>query len=347
MNFLVAGLAILLVTASRCNICIVIASDQAGITIGVPEIGQPPAPRSRVSSDADAAASPTAATNQGDHASAEIADVQDFSSLGRLSADSSQAGTDVRTLSVEPSSVPLLPADRPAWIGSPPDLTSKQHRVFVGSSPESSVESAEQSLDASMEAALKDYVNLHVLMKKGAAEILPLTADYARKNLLEDSEGYLAELKTSQGPMFQKWVVLLVSPEQREQILVWHREAMQRQRLGGIGAALLLLLGGTGTAHLILSRSKNRYAVMPQPADLPPASPVIVKRSGGFLRTVALTTIALALAVPTIWFMKSLKTPVSPRERVSVEVRQPSERSIRFLKHRMSHDIRWKIQERD
>ncbi|MCC7337051.1 MAG: hypothetical protein IT422_18320 [Pirellulaceae bacterium] len=162
-------------------------------------------------------------------------------------------------LSVEPGTPQMLPDDAPAWVGSLPDLTDDDHRLFVGGHIAESASEAAEGLDTPLVAAVNQYIDAHLLQRKGAARSLSgkITADYIWKNLIDERTGYTARLNTPGQPMFQKWVTVSITPEQRAAILRWDREALQRERLAPIGLGLVSLLGGVGLLHLILRRGNR------------------------------------------------------------------------------------------
>lgn len=340
-------LAIALLVASRTTVCVVIAADQESLAAAQAGGEKSADTEPPTAAAAEATESRTTDSNPIDKPAAEISDNSDWSKLNITADDASPSSGSIRTLSVEPGSVPLLPADKPAWVGSPPDLSSKQHRVFVGSSPEATPEAAEQSLDAAIEVALREYIDAHVLNESGASARLPITADYARKNLLLEPAGYLAELTTSDGPMFQKWVILEVSPEQREQFNVWHIEAIQRTRLGKIGFGLLLLLTSTGSAHLILSRRNRFSAPPPRAVDTPPMAVSKPKRPRSLFRSAALTVCLLAVAVPAVRAFRGHNSFESRESRTSVEVRHEAHRAKAAVNQLRAKALRPKHREKD
>jgi hypothetical protein len=156
-------------------------------------------------------------------------------------------------LSIEPGSEPLLPEDAPAWIGALPETTGAVHRVHVGGQIADSPEEAAQLLDEALVHALNRYLEQSVLEPRGALAGLRkrLTPDYIWKNLIDDPAGYTARLNTSGTPLFQKWVTLSITPEQRDIIIAWNREALQQQRLAPVGLGMLGLLGSVGLLHII------------------------------------------------------------------------------------------------
>ncbi|MGN6548063.1 MAG: hypothetical protein ACTHK7_23715 [Aureliella sp.] len=236
-----------------------VGSSDNELTAAMPEAGTPPAP---------AATSKPEPTSQ-----------------------STDVDTDqVRELSVSPELKPLLPADRPAWVGAPPDLSnSHRHRLFVGSLPSSSIEEAEATLDQPMVTAVRGYIDEQVLGGHGANE-LDITADFIRHNLLDRSTDYVAELSTSSGPMYQKWVVLEITPEQRQYFIEAHRQVQQRKRMVALGLGVAAVMGLMGSAHLAFNRRRRRYVQAVQPvvhAPLHHLEPEAPQRSGRLLWTLA------------------------------------------------------------
>lgn len=159
-------------------------------------------------------------------------------------------------LSVEPGSQPILPANRPAWIGADPDYTGDIHRLYVGSTAVSEREEVDSALDFALITAVNRYLEDKVLQKGGSASDLLLDASYIRRNLINEAHGCVLELSTSSGPMYQKWVTIEITPEQREQLQQRYREALQRQRMVPLGTGLAGILGLVGLSHLIL-RSRH------------------------------------------------------------------------------------------
>ncbi len=203
---------------------------------------------------------PEMAAKSVDSTSKFSSEVTSESGLPLLSTSASQTGDDSpQELSVEPGTQPLLPADRPAWIGAVPDFTSDIHRIHVGSSITRNPDEADSLLDVPLVEALRDYVDMQVLDRSGAALDLQrkLTADYVRKNLIDDPSGYVVELNTAGIPMFQKWVTISVTPEQRREIVKWDREATQLKRLLPIGMGMLGLMGFVSLSHLVLKGRKQ------------------------------------------------------------------------------------------
>lgn len=254
------------------------AQDNTGLHAAQPDAGSPPIPPS-------SAAPPTAAAPEAEGVG-EVAEATEFNSVDSSpqaaapQAAASQAET-VRTLSVEPRTRPLLPANSPAWITAAPDYSSAIHRIPIGSLPTSRADETEGGLDEPLLAALYEYVDTQVVQQPGASQKLhsQLSVNYIRRNLIEDPAGYTAELTTSNGPLYQKWVMLSVTAEQRSQLKKWHREAVQRERLAPLGLGVVATIGFIGLLHVLLrqlyglpkpkSLSSQNYVALPihaQPA---------------------------------------------------------------------------------
>ncbi len=165
-------------------------------------------------------------------------------------------------LSIEPGTLPLMPQDAPAWIGAAPELNDDVHRLFVGGLIADNPADAAELLDAPLVEAVNQYIDHTVLQRTGASSELvkKVTADYIWKNLIDERAGYLAELTTSGQSMYQKWVIVSITPQQRMEIERWERLAQQQERLAVVGLGLAGLLGCVGLLHVLLSgfRSQNK-----------------------------------------------------------------------------------------
>lgn len=166
-------------------------------------------------------------------------------------------------LSVEPGTQPLLPADRPAWIGADPDYSGEVHRLYVGSTAVTDPEEVDTALDVPLLAALRNYLDDQVLNSLGAADGLNLNEAFIRRNLIPDPEGVVLKLNTSGEPMYQKWVAVEVTPTQRDMFRQWYREAVQRDRMKPLVASLAGLLGLVGLTHLLLRRKHGLPSSQP------------------------------------------------------------------------------------
>jgi hypothetical protein len=247
---------------SPVSIHVVIAQDAPQFVVAPADPGDPPAPP------------PAPATPSEVNSEAEIGQllpndqaVTEPAGGGQLPADPDS----VRTLSVEPGVRPMLPADRPAWVGAPPDYATPQHYLYVGSLPTTDERDADEALDEPLIAAVRNYIDQEVVNEPGAAFRMPVDAAFIRRNLIDDPSGYVCELATSQGSMFQKWVTVRVTPEQRELFANWHTQAVQRARLAPLGIGLVAVLTLVSLVHMALGRhgasplpSINQHA--PEPA---------------------------------------------------------------------------------
>lgn len=166
-------------------------------------------------------------------------------------------------LSVEPGTQPLLPADRPAWIGADPDYSGEVHRLYVGSTAVTDPEEVDTALDVPLMAALRNYLDDQVLNSLGAADGLNLNEAFIRRNLIPGPEGVVLKLNTSGEPMYQKWVAVEVTPTQRDMFRQWYREAVQRDRMKPLVASLAGLLGLVGLTHLLLRRKHGLPSSQP------------------------------------------------------------------------------------
>ena len=287
---------------SPINIRIVIAQDAPEVVVAPADPGEPPAPPQAPTTPEVAIAAPTYALAetatpidlpsetplQTPEVPATPSEVSSDADIGKLipsdepqpepiSSEQPKADPDsVRTLSVEPGLRPILPADRPAWVGAAPDYTSAQHHLYVGSLPTSDESDADEALDEPLIAAVRNYIDQEVVNEHGASSRMPIDAEFIRRNLIDDPSGYMCELATSQGAMFQKWVTVRVTPEQREQFAQWHTEASQRMRLTPLGLGLVSALALVSLSHMVLRR---RHGAKPLPfVNQQPIEPAVVVR---------------------------------------------------------------------
>ncbi len=165
-----------------------------------------------------------------------------------------------RPLSVEPGKQPLLPADRPAWVAAPPDLSSAVHRLFVGSELVGDPQEADRGLDGPLVQSLRKYIDEQITERPGMADRIDITADFIRKNLMQPDVSYVAELSTSVGPMYQKWVILEITPEQREILRGMVVATIQRERFAPIGLGAFGVLAAIALVHWLSRRRARRYS---------------------------------------------------------------------------------------
>ncbi len=181
-------------------------------------------------------------------------------------------------LSIEPGTQPMMPQDAPAWIGAASEVDGDVHRLFVGGLIADNESDATELLDAPLVEAVNQYIDRTVLQRSGASSELvkKVTADYIWKNLIDDRAGYMAELTTSGQTMYQKWVTVSITPQQRLEIERWERLAQQQERLAVVGLGLAGLLGCVGLLHLILTGFRSQPTKQPSDHGQLP--------SGGVLR---------------------------------------------------------------
>lgn len=200
-----------------------------------------------------------------------------------------------RRLSVEPSNS-LLPADRPSWIGSEPDFKSSTHRFVVASIPTAREDEVDINLDASLVEALSSYA-IEQLGDDRAGQLLAshLSSAFIRTNYIDDKTSYTAELSTTGGSMYQKWVMVEISPEQQELLKTWYQERIQRERIVPLAVAFVGFLGLVGITNLWFRRSASRNPQAPMMQVIQPAAKGgCCGKRGGWGYAVA---IAIAIAV--------------------------------------------------
>ncbi|MEZ6135584.1 MAG: hypothetical protein R3C53_11810 [Pirellulaceae bacterium] len=249
-------------------------ADHSRLIAEYPDAGSPPMPLEQVEPQQQFAAENTAedapvldSDQQGSHANAPPAEVPSDDQLEPVVAPSTpgvaevtelldEPTAQVRELSVEPGSRPLLPDDLPAWTTAAPDFSSSTHYFVVSSLPTSTLDEVDEALDEPLLAAVEDYIE-HQLVHEDYASFdmrSQITVDYIRRNLINEPAGYVAELSTSNGPMYQKWVSVSVSQPQQQQFRSWYRAAQQRKRMVPLAVGLLALLAGVSVMHLVLRR---------------------------------------------------------------------------------------------
>ena len=224
------------------------------VVASLPDEGQPPAPSIDVAATSETIA---AAAKVEPAPSAEVATTEQVEQI----ADK-PAPTEVRELSIEPvlEKRPMLPADRPAWVGAPNDTSERIHRLYVASFTANTAEKveADEMLDAPLVAAVQRYLG-ETLFPNDESLPLPITPEFVRHNLLDKSTSYVAAMTTQSGTEYQKWVVLQISPEHREYFTQLLREHKQRHRLAALGTGLAGLLGVTALLNFGFNRRRRRY----------------------------------------------------------------------------------------
>lgn len=201
-------------------------------------------------------------------------------------------------LSVEPGAT-LLRADRPAWISNEIDLKSATHRFVVSSFPTARESEIDSNLDLCLEEAARSYAN-QLLNDEQAGDMLAahLSSAFVRTNLLDDRTSYLAELSTTGGAMFQKWVMVEVTKEQQEQIRTWYHEQIQRKRLIPLAVGLTGFVVLIGAGNLLFRRSagKSQQSSMMKVVGKSPAATCCGKRGGwGYAFAIVIAIVVAAL----------------------------------------------------
>ncbi|GAB5402512.1 MAG: hypothetical protein Aurels2KO_07430 [Aureliella sp.] len=192
---------------------------------------------------------------------------------------------EARELSVAPGGDPLLPEEAPQWVGATPRLDAGTHTLVVSSMATVKRARVDAELDMPLCKTVMDYVQNDLIAGSSDVDLRHyVTADYIRKNLIDQPEGYVAEIATSNGPMYQKWVKVNVTPEQQKQLKAWYAEAVQGERLPPIGFGLAGLLGVVGLAHLVLRR---KHAPATGPVEVDASIQPAAKSSAGIVGTLA------------------------------------------------------------
>lgn len=220
----------------------------------------------------------------------------------------------VRTLSIEPG-VRMLPEDRPAWVGAAPDYSAAIHHLYVGSLPTSSQSDIDESLDAPLVEAVRTYIDQEVVNERNASINMPIDAKFIRRNLIDEPSGFVCEISTSQGAMFQKWVAVHITPEQRKLFAKWHTEASQRSRLAPIGLGLVSILALVSLSHVVLRR-RHGAGNLPFVNRHSPEPEVVVRRSRSWTAFMVLVFL-LFLMIPAFFMFAALmlvRTHVSTAE---------------------------------
>ena len=317
---------------------VAIGQEGTFIQLNPPAEGAPPTPGRASTLGQASTESIVAEISSEDLGEAELESVieENASSAENLVQENAEGVGQVE-LSVEPGSQPLLPGsrpllpeNRPAWVGADPDYSGKNHRLFVGSLPMAKQSEADRGLDEPMMAAFNAYLDDHLLGDSEASQHLALGDDFIRRNLINDPIGFMAEITTSQGPMYQKWVTLEITPAQQKQIKKMHQEAVQLQRIKPIAIGLAGLLGLVGLMHISTKRKKGVASVTPldreQLAAMDRPSqhmPQPRKRSSGFgllvlagLFLLPFAFLAMFLVAPVVSYQEM---PPSP----PIEIVQP------------------------
>ncbi|MCA9132282.1 MAG: hypothetical protein KDA45_03980, partial [Planctomycetales bacterium] len=236
----------------------------------LPQGERPPRPIDPTRSFSGDSADPVAANPVDNPVERDAKQESDNASVDLPSPAESGRGEAVRELSLPPGRAPLLPADRPAWVGAPPDYTTSVHRLVVGSLVTQDAQQADALLDEPLESAVLEYVDEVLFPQSRASAALrsKVSAAYIRKNLIDHPQGYVARMNAGSEAMYQKWVQLTITAQQRAQMQDWYRQAVQRRRLAPLGLGLVGVLGVVGLANLALRRTVRKSSNLP-PEKLP------------------------------------------------------------------------------
>lgn len=148
----------------------------------------------------------------------------------------------------------LLPADRPAWVAMPDDVSSDVHRISVSSELESTIVATRATLDQSLVDQVRRYIDRYLTAngKTVASQLARLDADWIKKNLADNAPEYEAILERPSGTYHQVWTQLSIDPDDRATIQSWVNRLEVRNRAGSIGVLFVGLIGLTSVFHAIL-----------------------------------------------------------------------------------------------
>lgn len=271
-QFLVGCLASL-VLLSPLNLSMASGQISLSFALIIKAVVQPPA--AEASTDSSSAEISKRPVSGADAVAAEVTELSPDVSAAGASLDQPSAPLE-KILSVGPVKS-LLPEDRPHWITLEPDYTTATHRLVVSSIPTAHESDIDANLDSPLEEALSNYVvEQFGDLRAGKLLAHKLSAAFIRVNLLNDRKSYTAELSTSSGGMFQKWVMVEISAEQREQLQAWYREQVQRERVMPLGLGVAALLSGIGLLNMVFRKAAHKaiaqtvkLAAVDQLADKP------------------------------------------------------------------------------
>lgn len=240
-------------------------------------------------------------------AEVETVESKEPEAVAELKVQAEVSSENPHPLSVEPTSQ-MLPKDRPGWIDSDPDFKSPTHQFIVASIPTAVKSELDSNLDATLVAALKNYLSQQMGEDAGPLLEPRLTPAFIRTNFVDETKSYVAEMATGEGPLFQKWVMVEVTPQQREQLKLWHSEQIQRQRVLPLGLGLAGLLTAIGITHFVLKRrgaqTGNRDAAQSKGLNQALESPPMATRCGRFARRYGLMTV-VAVGIAVAWLASS------------------------------------------
>ncbi len=148
----------------------------------------------------------------------------------------------------------LLPADRPAWVAMPDDVSSDVHRICVSSELESTIVATRATLDRALVDQVRRYVDRYQAAngKAVASQLSRLNADWIKNNLADNAPEYEAILERPSGTYHQVWTQLSIDPDDRATIQSWINRLEVRNRAGSIGVLFVGLIGLTSVFHAIL-----------------------------------------------------------------------------------------------
>lgn len=148
---------------------------------------------------------------------------------------------------------PILPADRPDWVGRSSLETGRDHFVSVGSFPDISYEKSLVSLDESLMKEARKYVDEQILHQEGAAEQLSqLDIDWIKANWVVPNQEYDAAFDSASSVYHQAWVELKISERDRRMVEHWWKDIVRHERAKKLGGGMAVAVAGVGMLHLLV-----------------------------------------------------------------------------------------------
>ncbi|MFO0923141.1 MAG: hypothetical protein U0905_11710 [Pirellulales bacterium] len=266
--------------------CITLTPIQEGlgtVRVETPEEGTPPSPASMVASkeasEATADRSPTPAgppsvptppsapAVAAPTASASLSLGQDVTVKAEIASLEANENGSPKTIVSEDFSLdrqpanasPLLPADRPDWVGRAHFVDGTTHFISVGALPDESLNKSKASLDESILKEVRKYVNENILHEEdGAEQLEPLTLSWIKSRCLVKGHEYDVQFDSNTTTYHQAWVELKLSDRDRKTIEHWWKDIQRHERAKKLGGGMAVAVAGIGVCHLLFGMIARR-----------------------------------------------------------------------------------------
>lgn len=154
---------------------------------------------------------------------------------------------------------PLLPADRPDWVGRAHFVDGTTHFISVGALPDESLNKSKASLDESILKEVRKYVNEHILHEEeGAEQLEPLTLSWIKSRCLVKGHEYDVQFDSNATTYHQAWVELKLSDRDRKTIEHWWKDIQRHERAKKLGGGMAVAVAGIGVCHLLFGMIARR-----------------------------------------------------------------------------------------